>query len=73
MFEVSTYSLDEQLASHFYDSHQIEDNNYRAEKDGGIWRLVFNTPLHTTMEEVVVSVQGILCKNGLPPFLSQIG
>jgi len=51
----------------------MEGNYYRVKKDGGIWQLVFNTPSHTPMEEVVVSVQGILLKNGLPPFLSQIG
>jgi len=53
--------------------HQTEGNLYRAEKDEAIWRLVFNTPPQVATEEVVVSVQGILCQNGLAPFLSQIG
>jgi hypothetical protein len=53
-------------------SPQTEGNLYRAEKDGGIWRLVFNTGTIDS-EEVVASVQGILSKNGLPPFLEQIG
>lgn len=51
----------------------MDGSPYRAEKDGGIWRLVFNTDQHDATEEVVTSVQGILCKNGLPPFLDQIG
>jgi hypothetical protein len=54
---------------------QTDSSPYRAEKDGGIWRLVFNTDQddHEASEEVVTSIQGILCKNGLPPFLDQIG
>ena len=52
---------------------QTDGTPCRAEKDGGIWRLVFNADQHEAAEEVVVSVQGILIKNGLPPFLDQIG
>jgi hypothetical protein len=45
---------------------------YRVEKDGGIWRMVlYDGP--DGPEEVVASLQGILSKNGLPPFLENIG
>jgi hypothetical protein len=40
-------------------------------KDGAIWRLVFNTE-EDGMEEVVASVQGILCRADLPPFNDKI-
>jgi len=61
------------VVTYAYNPLQIEGNQYRAEKDGVIWRLVYDTPPNTATEEVVTSIQGILCKNGLPPFLSQIG
>lgn len=56
-----------------YDSFKTEGNHYRAEKDGAIWRLVYNTPPQSATEEVVASVQGILSNNDLPPFMKQIG
>jgi hypothetical protein len=40
-------------------------------KDGAIWRLVFNTE-EVAMEEVVTSIQGILCRAELPPFDDKI-
>jgi hypothetical protein len=50
---------------------------YHVEKDGGIWRLVYDTGSTPDSddgpEEVVASLQGILSKNGLPPFLDNIG
>jgi hypothetical protein len=49
---------------------------YRVEKDGGIWRMVYDavsTSDGPGPEEVVASLQGILSKNGLPPFLENIG
>ena len=46
---------------------------HRVEKDGGIWRMVYDTSTSEGSEEVVVGVQGILSKNGLPPFLDYIG
>lgn len=46
---------------------------YRVEKDGGIWRMVYDTSTPDGSEEVVASIQGILSKNGLPPFLDHIG
>ena len=75
MFEVSKYLIP--ARPNTYDSPQTEGTSpYRAERDRGIWRLVFNNTSEQTenaTEEVVSSVQGILCKNGLPPFLDQIG
>ena len=44
---------------------------YRVVKDGPIWRLVFNA-VEEGMEEVVASVQGILCRAELPPFEDKI-
>ena len=52
---------------------QMEGTPYCTEKDGGIWHLVFNAHQHEATEEVVASLQGILCKNRLPLFLDQIG
>ena len=44
---------------------------YRVIKDGAIWRLAFNTE-EDGIEEVVASVQGILCRAELPPFDDKI-
>ena len=66
----------ERYSTYLFKNCQLNSGSpYRAEKDGGIWRLVFNTLQQgdDATEEVVASVQGILCKNGLPPFLDQIG
>ena len=56
---------------------QTDGSPYRVEKDGAIWRLMFNPSSKSVQddatEEVVASIQGILCRNGLPPFLDQIG
>ena len=41
---------------------------YRGIKDGPIRRLVYSTDDQGGMEEVVTSMQGILCKAELPPF-----
>jgi len=41
-------------------------------KDGAIWRLVYNAGDQEGMEEVVASVQGILCRADLPPFNDKI-
>ena len=46
---------------------------YRVEKDGGIWRMVYDASTSDGYEEVVASVQGILSKIGLPPFLDNLG
>jgi len=46
---------------------------YRIEKDGGIWRMVYDASTSDGSEEVVTSIQGILSKNGLPPFMDNIG
>lgn len=47
---------------------------YRVEKDGGIWRMVYDAgSTSDAPEEVVASLQGILSKNGLPPFLDNVG
>ena len=43
------------------------DKIYRGVKDGAIWRLVFKDE-HGMLEEVITSIQGILCKAELPPF-----
>jgi len=56
-----------------YVSTQTGGKDYRVEKDGGIWRLVFNSAGHSETEEVVASVQEILCKKDLPPILKEIG
>jgi hypothetical protein len=50
-----------------YISPPTTAKDYRVEKDGGIWRLVFNSPGHSETEEVVTSVQEILCRKDLPP------
>ena len=74
LFVVSAHL--ERYSTYLLTNCQLDSGSpYRAEKDGGIWRLVFNTLQHCddATEEVVASVQGILCKNGLPPFLDQIG
>jgi hypothetical protein len=74
MFEVSEQFFSNTFNA--YNSPQTEGSPYRAEKDGGIWRLVFNNTYEqpeSATEEVVASVQGILCKKRLPPFLDQIG
>jgi hypothetical protein len=44
------------------------DPTYRAEKFGGIWRLINRREESGDDEEVVASFQGILCKIDLPPF-----
>ena len=41
---------------------------YRGAKDGAIWRLAYSIDDQGGMEEVVTSMQGILCKAELPPF-----
>jgi len=58
---------------HTYVSTQTGGKDYCIEKDGGIWRLVFNSPEHSETEEVVASIQGILCKKDLPPIPKEIG
>ena len=45
---------------------------YCIEKDGGIWHMIYNAPISDGSKEVVASVQGILSKNRLPPFLDNI-
>lgn len=44
-----------------------------VEKDGGVWRMVYDASTSDGSEEVVASVQGILSKIGLPPFLDNMG
>ena len=41
-----------------------------VEKDGSIWHMIYDASTSDGMgsEEVVASIQGILSKNGLPPF-----
>ena len=61
-------------ASSTYMTTKMDTMPYRVEKDGGIWCLVYDAGSTSNgPEELVVSFQGILSKNGLPPFLDNIG
>jgi hypothetical protein len=80
MFKVSDHFWGIIQTCSIFTIHQTEGIPYRAKKDGGIWRLVFNnisvqpaSASESATEEVIMSIQGILCKKGLPLFLDQIG
>jgi hypothetical protein len=45
---------------------------YRGVRDGAIWRLAYSIDDQGGVEEVVTSIQGILCKADLPPFKDKI-
>lgn len=45
---------------------------YRGVRDGPIWRLAYSIDNQGGVEEVVTSMQGILCKADLPPFNEKI-
>ena len=45
---------------------------YRGVRDGAIWRLAYSIDDQGGVEEVVTSMQGILCKADLPPFNEKI-
>jgi len=48
--------------------HRQADAMYRADKVGGVWRLLSRPEGNIDNEEVVVSFQGIICKTDMPPF-----
>ena len=41
---------------------------YRGVRDGAIWRLAYSIDNQGGVEEVIMTIQGILCKADLPPF-----
>ena len=45
---------------------------YWGVRDGVIWRLAYSIDNQGGMEEVMTSMQGILCKADLPPFNKKI-
>lgn len=56
-------------------------DEYEAIKEGAVWRLVHTQSSPggstgenaTSTQEVVASLQGIICKKDLPPFVEKIG
>ena len=61
--------------NHFWFKHSRSMQNttvYRGVRDGAIWRLAYSIDNQSEMEEVVTSIQGILCKADLPPFNDKI-
>jgi hypothetical protein len=45
---------------------------YQGVRDGVIWRLAYSIDNQGEMEEVIMSIQEILCKADLPPFNKKI-